>query len=103
MTEREKLIELLKNDSCKSPMLCDPNCKYANLERCYEERTADYLLENGVIVPPVKVGERRIDDLGRVHIPKNVRLPLGINYGDVMSISVSDASIILRKEREDNA
>ena len=56
MTERERLIELLKSDSCESPMLCDPNCKYANLERCYEERTADYLLENGVIVPPVYVG-----------------------------------------------
>ena len=57
MTERERLIELLKNDSCESPMLCDPNCKYASLKRCYEERTADYLLENGVIVPPVKVGD----------------------------------------------
>ena len=56
MTERERLIELLKNDSCQSPMLCDPNCKYTSLKRCYEERTADYLLENGVIVPPVKVG-----------------------------------------------
>lgn len=55
MTERERLIELLKNDSCQSPMLCDSNCKYASLKRCYEERTADYLLENGVIVPPVKV------------------------------------------------
>ena len=57
MTERERLIELLKSDSCESPMLCDPNCKYANLERCYEERTADYLIENGVIVPPVKAGD----------------------------------------------
>ena len=57
MTERERLIELLKNDSCQSPMLCDPNCKYASLKRCYEERTADYLLENGVIVPPYKVGD----------------------------------------------
>ena len=50
MTERERLIELLKSDSCESPMLCDPNCKYANLERCYEERTADYLLSNVVVV-----------------------------------------------------
>ena len=57
MTERERLIELLKNDSCKSPMLCDPNCKYASLKRCYEERTADYLLENGVTVLPAKVGD----------------------------------------------
>ena len=103
MTERERLIELLKSDSCESPMLCDPNCKYANLERCYEERTADYLLENGVVVLPVKLGERRIDDLGRIHIPKDVRLALGINYGDVISMSISDASIILRKEREENA
>ena len=55
MSERERLIELLKNDSCQSPMLCDPNCKYANLERCYEERTADYLLANGVIVLPVDI------------------------------------------------
>ena len=50
MTERERLIELLKSDNCESPMLCDPNCKYANLKRCYEERTADYLLANGVVV-----------------------------------------------------
>ena len=57
MTERERLIELLKSDSCESPMLCDPNCKYANLERCYEERTADYLLENNVFVTPVTEGD----------------------------------------------
>ena len=55
MTDRERLIELLKSDSCESPMLCDPNCKYANLERCYEERTADYLLENGVVVLPLNM------------------------------------------------
>ena len=58
MTERERLIELLKSDSCESPMLCDPNCKYASLKRCYEERTADYLLESGVIVPPVSLGDK---------------------------------------------
>ena len=57
MTERERLVKLLKSDSCESPMLCDPNCKYASLKRCYEERTADYLLSNGVIVPPVKAGD----------------------------------------------
>ena len=57
MTERERLIELLKSDSCESPMLCDPNCKYASLKRCYEERTADYLLENGVIILPCKIGD----------------------------------------------
>ena len=55
VTERERLIELLKSDNCESPMLCDPNCKYANLKRCYEERTADYLLANGVVVLPVDI------------------------------------------------
>lgn len=57
MTERERLIELLKHNNCSSPMLCDPNCKYAELQRCYEERTADYLLANGVNVLPCKVGD----------------------------------------------
>ena len=50
MPDRERLIEILKLGSCPSPYLCDENCKYANLERCYEERTADLLLEHGVVV-----------------------------------------------------
>ena len=58
MPDRERLIEILKLGSCPSPYLCDENCKYANLERCYEERTADLLLEHGVIVPPCKVGDK---------------------------------------------
>ena len=57
MTERERLIELLKHNNCSSPMLCDPNCKYAELQRCYEERTADYLLANGVILSPLKLND----------------------------------------------
>lgn len=57
MTDRERLIEILKLGSCPSPYLCDDNCKYANLERCYEERTADLLLEHGIIVLPCKVGD----------------------------------------------
>ena len=55
--DRERLIEILKLGSCPSPYLCDENCKYANLERCYEERTADLLLEHGVIVLPCNVGD----------------------------------------------
>lgn len=55
--DRERLIKILKLGSCPSPYLCDENCKYANLERCYEERTADLLLEHGIIVPPCKVGD----------------------------------------------
>jgi hypothetical protein len=55
--DRERLIEILKLDPCPSPYLCDENCKYANLKQCYEERTADLLLEHGVIAPPCKVGD----------------------------------------------
>ena len=65
MTERERLIEILKLGSCPSPYLCDENCKYANLERCYEERTADLLLEHGVIVLPCKVGDKVYEITGR--------------------------------------
>lgn len=45
MNEREKLIELLEN--------------WGNKENdgVRAESIADYLLENGVIVPPVKVGD----------------------------------------------
>lgn len=44
MSERERLVKLL-------------GCKYNCVDRnkCLEEQ-ADYLLENDVIVPPVKVG-----------------------------------------------
>lgn len=90
MTERERLINLLQN----VPADFEGNRGVGTI--------ADFLLDNGVIVPSVKVCERRIDDLGRIHIPKDVRQSLDINYGDVMSIIVSDASIILRKEREEN-
>lgn len=63
--DRERLIKILKLGSCPSPYLCDENCKYANLERCYEERTADLLLEHGVIAPPCKVGDRLYEVTGR--------------------------------------
>ena len=62
MTGRERLIEILKLGSCPSPYLCDENCKYANLEQCYEERTADLLLEHGVIVTPVGWENMRKED-----------------------------------------
>ena len=57
MTERERLIELLKNDNCPSPFICDANCKYINSGNCSTERIADLLLENGVIILPCKIGD----------------------------------------------
>ena len=43
---RDRLIELLKNSS-----------QYITEQDSLIEKIADYLLENGVIVPPCKVGE----------------------------------------------
>ena len=57
MVDRDRLIELLKDQNCQSPMICDEKCKYAHSKSCYEERIADHLLANGVIVPPCKVGD----------------------------------------------
>lgn len=52
MTERERLIELLNH---KYDHFCD-QCG-VNKDSHYTESLADYLLENGVIVPPCKVGD----------------------------------------------
>ena len=40
---------------------------------------------------------RRIDDLGRVVIPKEVRRNLGINEDDMLEIFVDDDSVTFRK------
>ncbi len=41
---------------------------------------------------------RRIDDLGRIVIPKEIRKVFKIREGDAISIHVNEDSIILRKE-----
>lgn len=54
---RNKLINLINQDNCPSPFMCSNECKYAHLEKCYGDRLADHLIENGVIVLPCKVGD----------------------------------------------
>lgn len=49
MTQREKLIKLIKN--------AKKNTKGANCDLERDMLFADYLLENGVIVPPCKMGD----------------------------------------------
>ena len=41
---------------------------------------------------------RRIDELGRIVIPKEIRTKLDINIGDPMGIYINGHSIILEKE-----
>lgn len=50
MNERERLIELIRG--------ARKNTKGANCDLEREMLFADYLLANGVIVPPCKVGDR---------------------------------------------
>ena len=50
---RDRLIELLKK---KYDHFCD-QCG-VNKDSHYTENLADYLIENGVIVPPCKVGDK---------------------------------------------
>lgn len=54
---RDRLIELINQDNCPSPYMCDERCKYSHLEQCIGDRLADHLIANGVILPPCKVGE----------------------------------------------
>ena len=58
MTDRDRLIELLHKaeDKCESTHDCD-DCKYILSGSCKTVLIADYLLANGVIVPPCKVGD----------------------------------------------
>ena len=54
MTDRERLIELMSNSGCS-----------ADLET-YQD-LADYLLANGVIVPPVSVGQTVLNRNGEIN------------------------------------
>lgn len=57
MTDRDKLIELI----LQSELEAEKNCVYYSRQsRIRAGIVADYLLEKGVIVPPVKVGEECI-------------------------------------------
>ena len=50
MDVREKLMELLKTNSCPSPFMCDTACRYYGFGDCFPERFADHLIANGVTV-----------------------------------------------------
>lgn len=55
MTERERLVKLLRAaNNCHTLSNCDV-C--VECEVCNNYRIADYLLKNGVIVPPCNVGD----------------------------------------------
>lgn len=51
---RDRLVELVKQKSCDSK--CEKNCSNCWFNDDYRH-LADYLIENGVLVSPCKVGE----------------------------------------------
>lgn len=58
MTDRDRLIHLIANADTYDRYNCEFCLKDDNACRnCYAERLADYLLSNGAIVPPCKVGD----------------------------------------------
>ena len=40
---------------------------------------------------------RKIDDMGRIVIPKDVRRTLGISAGDELEVSVINGAVVLKK------
>ena len=58
MTDRDRLIELIKQGENNTPCAEneDIDCTEINCGACVRGGIADYLLANGVIVPPCKVG-----------------------------------------------
>ena len=67
MTEREQLIEILNNTKIRFRTLRD--LFYKSLI----EKIADHLLANGIIVPPVKIGQTVYG------ISRGVIIPIGID------------------------
>lgn len=60
-SERKRLVELLKHE-CDVDGRYDgegncPGCKYNGMEDCSLQELADHLLNNGIVVPPCKVGQ----------------------------------------------
>lgn len=54
---REALVNLLNKDPCPSPYICSNGCKYVDSPHCLEERFADHLIENNVIILPCRKGD----------------------------------------------
>ena len=46
---KDRLIELINQDNCPSPYICDEKCKYSHLGQCSSDRLADHLIANDVV------------------------------------------------------
>ena len=57
---RDRLVELIKqaDKECNRRAVCTGCKAYGKGKGCFFELVADHLIENGVIVPPCKVGDK---------------------------------------------
>ena len=105
MTDIERLIELLGNlsISCEEKIGCI-NCEYNKETCCKLKRKADYLLKNGVIVPPCKVGDTvyQIDTAGNIYESKIIKT-IYDTYGIAFDERAIGKSIFLTREEAENA
>ncbi len=83
MTDRERLIELIRK--------AKKNTKGANCDLEREMLFADYLLANGVIVPPCKVGDTvYFLDLRKLIIRKLEVIEIKLTSPKAMVLNLSD-------------
>lgn len=82
MTNKERLIELI-DDFGDDVALCDVCSRpREDCEGCTNEQLAEYLVQNGVIVPPVKIGQVVYYLLDRFIEPCTIKIIFLGNYTD---------------------
>ncbi len=65
---RDRLVDLIGEavNKCKTRTICHGCKEYGKGENCIDNIIADHLIENGVIVPPCKVGDT-VYYIGGIH------------------------------------
>lgn len=100
MTERERLIELIDKALDKHTSTIE------NYAHPIQEWIADYLLANGVIVPPCKAGDmvyricERVDGRNNGYIRRVEVTPNNLDFIDCM---IKDGTYYLTKEEAEQA
>lgn len=88
MTEREKLIKLLRESK-------------ASFENALPEEIADYIIENGVIVSPCKMGDTIYEVIGS-HYIKSVVCAIHISDGSRNRCNHKSESYIVARNKNTN-
>ena len=110
---RDRLIDLIGSRTCRNNF-CQPNCENCEnvpLQDEEVERLADYLLANGVIVPPCKVGDKvymletQYAKYVKDYIVESYGIPVKTPFGHyaIIPFSKIGKTIFLTKEEAEQA